>query len=292
MTESTATTAPCLAGEFRPVTEIAVPVLGVDRYDRSLAVAADLAERWEVPVRILHIRLPDDPVDNDQFEAVRSAFHHQHPQVPVESTLVTGDDVPAAVESIVEPTALVLMRSDHADREVTPSTAERILRKVGVAMIVGPSADSEHVVGPVTVALDGSPTAERALDPALAFAHSLDQPVHLVQVVDAATTSHVARLRDGGERVSESGYLQSVAERLEAEEQNVRWEVIHEEDPVAGVLGAVQRRGGGPLVVGSHGDSALGRRMLGSTAMGLVADNTYPVLVVSTANVGEAELTT
>lgn len=292
MTEPITTKAPCLVGEFRPVTEIAVPVLGLDRYDRSLAVAARLAERWQIPVRVLHVRLPDDPVDNDRLEEVRSAFHAQHPQIPVETTLVAGDDIPAAVESIVEPTALVLMRSDHADRDLTPSTAERILRKVGVGLIVGPDADSEHVFGPVTVALDGSPTAERALDAAIAFARSLDRPVHLVQVVDASTTAHVARLRDSGERVSESGYLQSVAERLEAEDVHVAWEIIHDEDPVAGVLSAVQRRGGGPVVLGSHGDSALGRRMLGSTAMGLVADNTYPVLVVSTARGAEPELTT
>lgn len=291
MTEPIATNAPCLVGEFQPVTEIAVPVLGLERYDRSLAVAALLAERWDVPVRIVHVRLPDDPVDNDELESIRSAFHGQHPDIRTESTLVAGDDVATAVESIVPSTALVLMSSDHVDRAATPSTAERILRKVGVAMIVGPEADSEHVFGSVTVALDGSPTAERAVDPAMAFARSIDRPVELVQVVNASTVAHVGRLRAAGERVSESGYLQSVADRLESQERHAGWEVVHDEDPVAGVLGAVRRRGGGPVVLGSHGDSALGRRMLGSTAMGLVADNNYPVLVVSTVDGGEAELT-
>ncbi len=44
-------------------------------------------------------------------------------------------------------------------------------------------------------------------------------------------------------------------------------------------------------MVGSHGASGLPRRMLGSTAMGLVAGNTHPVLVVTTRALDEAELT-
>ena len=243
-----------------------------------------------MPVRLLHIRLPDDPVDNDQLESIRAAFHGRHPQIPIESTLVSGEDVAAAVESIVGRSSFVLMRSDHVDREATPSIAERILRKVGVAMIVGPSADADHVFGPVTIALDGSPTAERAIDVGMAFAQSIGRSVELVQVVDASTSAHVARLRAGGERVSESGYLMSVAERLEDEERHVSWEVIHAEDPVVGVSSVVERAGGGPIVLGSHGDSSLGRRLLGSTAMGLVAESRYPVLVVSTGNNGEPEL--
>lgn len=289
MRETTAS-APCLIGEFEQVTEIAVPVRGTDRYERSLAVAATLAARWGVPVRIMHVRSEDDPVGNDRLEQIRSDFAHLHPEVVVGSTLVVGDDIAESVEAVTPPTALVVMSSDHADRGSTKSTAERILRAVGVALIVGPDADSEHVLGPVNVALDGSPTAEGALAAAGSFARSLDQRLELVQVVDAATSAHVARLRAVGEKVSESGYLQGVVEQLGRQGQPAGWEVVHAEDPVEGVLAAAQRRGGGPIVVGSHGASGLPRRMLGSTAMGLVAGNTHPVLVVTTRAPDEAEL--
>ncbi len=214
MNETAANTAPCLISEFDQVTEIAVPIAGTERYERSLAVAAILASRWGVPVRIMHVRSEGDVVGNDRLEQIRTAFDHQHPEVVAGSTLVAGDDVAESVEAVTPPTALVVMSSDHADRRPIGSMAERILRVVGVALIVGPDADSEHVLGPVTVALDGSPTAERALDAACSFARSFDQRLELVQVVDGATSAHVARLREAGEQVSESGYLRSVVKRL------------------------------------------------------------------------------
>ncbi len=291
MNETTASTAPCLIGEFDQVTEIAVPIGGMERYERSLAVAAILAARWGVPVRIMHVRSEGDVVGNDRLEQIRAAFEHQHPEVMVGSTLVAGEDVAESVEAVTPPTALVVMSSDQVDRRPTGSTAERILRAVGAALIIGPDADSEHVFGPVNVALDGSPTAERAIDAACSFARSLDQRLELVQVVDGATSAHVARLRHAGEQVSESGYLQGVVRRLADAGQPAGWEVVHADDPVEGVLAAVHRRGGGPIVVGSHGASGLPRRMLGSTAMGLVAANTHPVLVVTTRAPDEAELT-
>lgn len=290
MSEPTTTDAPCLAGEFLPVTELAVPISGAPQYERSLAISAGLARHWRLPVRIVHVRVAGDDVDNDVFEAIRASFRARYPDVKVASTLVTGDDVATAVEAVAHPSSLVIMSSDHADRQATPSVAERILRSVGMALMVGPHVDSDHLLGPVTAALDGSPTAEGALDAAVSFARSIGQPLELTQVVDAATTAHVATLHDRGERVSESGYLRSVADRLEADGVRVGWDIVHDDDAVRGVLDAVRRRGGGPIVVGSHGDSDLARRMLGSTAMGLVAENSYPVLVVSTRGGPEAEL--
>lgn len=291
MTNPPVSDAPCLIDEFVPITEISVPIQGNDRYERALAVAATLADRWSLPVHIVHVRLPGDPVDNDRLEVVRSAFRARHPQIPIESTLVAGDAVAGALDSVVPSTALIVMSSDHADREGSASTAEEILRHVGVpALFVGPRADSEHIIASVTVALDGSPTAERALGAATAFAASLGSRVELVQVVNQATVDHVARLRDTGENVSESGYLRGVADRLAAEGHSVGWEVVRDEDPVHGLLSSNEGLGGGPIVVGTHGDTGLARRMLGSTAMGLVAGNNFPVLVVTTGGRDEAEL--
>lgn len=293
MTHPSTTDAPCLIGEFDPVTEITVPIQARDRYERGLAVAAALAERWRLPVHIAHVRLSSDPVDNDRLEVVRSAFQARHPQIPTESTLVAGDAVPEALAPVVPRTALLVMSSDHADTDGTASIAEDILRDLGgVALLVGPRADSEHVIASVTVALDGSPTAERALPAGMAFAASLGTRAELVQVVNKATADHVARLREAGEQVSESGYVRSVADRLAAEGHNVGWEIVHDEDAVHGLLSSNERLGGGPIVIGTHGDTGLARRMLGSTAMGLVAGNNFPVLVVTTGGRDEPELST
>ena len=292
MNDSASTRAPNLIDEFISTSEIAVPLVARDRHEPALHVANDLAERWDLGVHIIHVRLPGDPVDNDQLEAIRSAFMARFPDTEISSTLVSGNDVAEAVSQAIPPTALTVMRSMHADGTGSASVAESILRATGVpAFVIGPKADVEDLSRPVVVALDGSPTAELALDAAVAFAAAIGQRVQLVQVIDPSTSAHVARLRAEGQRVAESGHLQSVAERLAAAGHNVGWEVMHETDVVRGLLSAVQHLGGGVVALGTHGDSGLARRMLGSTAMGLVAASPYPVLVVTTGGRDEVEIT-
>ena len=78
MTDPSATQAPCLTGEFDPITEIAVPIRANRRYDRALEVAATLAGRWIVPVHIVHVRVQNDPVDNDRLDVI---VYHFRPLV-------------------------------------------------------------------------------------------------------------------------------------------------------------------------------------------------------------------
>lgn len=291
MSEARTEQPPCLTGEFAPTSEITVPVLARDRHDPALTLANDLATRWGIGVHIVHVRLPDDPVDNDRLEKVRSAFRSRHPNTDVESTLVAGESVPEALAPVIAPRALTVMRSEHAARGGSASVAEGIVRVAGgPCLIIGPDADHEDLERPVLVALDGSPTAERALDTAVAFAESIDQRLVLVQVVTSATSTHVARLRSEGQRVSESGHLRSVARRLADNGHQVGWEVVHADDAVAGILGAARSLGAGVISLGTHGDSGLARRMLGSTAMGLVAEGTSPVLMVTTGGHDELEI--
>ena len=292
MNDSTRTQAPNLTDEFAATSEIVVPLMAHDRHEPALSVAHNLAQRWNLGIHIVHVRLPDDPVDNDRLEAIRSAFSQRFPGTDTSSTLVSGEQIAEALAPIIPPTALTIMRSMHADQGGIASIAGSILRAIaGPALIIGPNADYEDLSRPVVVALDGSPTAERAIDCAVAFAASIGQRLQLVQVIDPSTSAHVARLRSDGQRVAESGYLQSVADRLLASGHNVGWEVIHGTDVVRGLLSAVQHLGGGVVVLGTHGDSGIARRMLGSTAMGLVATSVSPVLVVVTAGRDEPELT-
>lgn len=282
--DATTERAPCLMGEFEPTSEIAVPILARDRHDPALTVANDLAERWEIGVHIVHVRLPHDTVDNDRLEEVRAAFAGRHPETEIQSTLVSGESIPEALIPVIAPGALIVLKSEHAARGGSASVAEAILRTAaGPSLIIGPEASYEDLARPVLIALDGSPTSERALDTAVAFAESMDQRLVLVQVVTSATSAHVAKLRSEGQQVSESGHLRSVANRLNRAGHPVGWEVVHDEDSVSGILGAARQLKSGVIVLGTHGDSGLARRMLGSTAMGLVAKSSSPVLVVATA---------
>ncbi len=291
MNHPSATQAPCLVDEFVPTSEIVVPLMAHDRHDPAVTLAQVLAERWGLGVHLVHVRLRNDPVDSDRLETVRAAVRARHPGTEVSSTLVAGESIPEAVAPVIPSSALIVMTSEHADQAGTTSVAEGILKATGgPAMVIGPNADHEDIAKPVIVALDGSPTAEDALACAVAFAESIEQRLQLVHVVAPSTSAHVARLRAEGQRVSESGYVQSVAERLSKAGHNAGWEVVHETDVVRGLLSAAKRMGDGVVVLGTHGDSGLARRMLGSTAMGLVAASKSPVLVVVTGGRDEIEI--
>lgn len=283
--------APHLSDEFVQTSEIIVPLAGKERHERALTLAQRLAERWGIPVHIVHIQLQDDPADSGHIGAARSAFRARHPKTGIRATLAAGDSVADAMAQIVPSTALIVMSSEHAEDGEAGSVAEGILRATGgPALVLGPKADHEHVAGPVIVALDGSPTSEDALDCAVAFAEAMGERIQLVQIVDPATTQHVARLRAEGQRVSESGHLQSVAARLVDAGHNAGWEVVHETNVVRGLIAAARRCGSGVIAIGTHGDTGLARRMLGSTAMGLVAASSQPVLVVKTGGRDELEI--
>ncbi len=292
MNHSSRTEAPKLVDEFVATSEIVVPLVGQDRHEPALTVANDLARRWGVPVHMLHVRQSDDSVDNDRLEEIRAAFRGRFPATEVNSTLVSGNDVAKAAAEAIPASALIVMRSMQAAEPRVSSMAEEILRATGgPALMIGSNADYEDLSRPVVVALDGSSTAEAAVDGAVAFAASIGQRVQLVQVVDPSTSAHVGKLRAEGQRVAESGHLQSIAERLQAAGHQVGWEVVHETDVVRGLLSAVKHLGAGIVALGSHGNSGLVRSMLGSTAMGLVAASPYPVLVVSTGGRDDLEIT-
>lgn len=291
MNRPSAMHAPHLSDEFLPTLEIIVPLAGKERHEPALTLAQRLAERWGIPVHIVHVQLQDDPVDGGRLEAARAAFRARYPQTGIKATLVAGDSVADAMTQVIPSSALIVMSSEHADEGEAGSVAEGILRSTGgPAVFLGPHADHEHIAGPVIVALDGSPTSEDALDCAVAFAEAMGERVQLVQVVDPATTQHVARLRADGQRVSESGHLQSVAARLVEAGHNAGWEVVHETDVVRGLIATARHCGSGVIAIGTHGDTGLARRMLGSTAMGLVAASTQPVLVVQTGGRDELEI--
>lgn len=276
-----------------PIRELVVPIIGVDRYDRAVAVAAGLARHWHTPVRLVHVVTEaQDPMDSEQLEKKRRELSAQYPDVTFNAWLLEGDDATEMIVRAVRRSSLLVLASDHAHRWGSgDSVAETLMRDVArPVLLCGTEVDSEHVFGPVVVAIDGSPTAEAALDPALALATSFGTRLWLVRVVDDATAEHVAKLKASGTMASESAYVIGLADRLEAAGANVGWEIVHNDDPVDGLLEFAQHQGAGPIVVGSHGDSGVTRTTFGSTAMGLVERSRYPVLVINTGGRDEPQL--
>ncbi len=150
------------------------------------------------------------------------------------------------------------------------------------------------------LALDGTPLAERILEPALVIGKALGATFTLICVVrpawpvfsphGAAGSTEEPSLKwtdaqkiDGKQRHNAEVYLQTVAERLRAEGTTVQTRVCVAERAAAAIL--EQAAAGGADLIGlqTHGRGGISRLMLGSVADKVVRGSSLPVLVGRTS---------
>ena len=122
------------------------------------------------------------------------------------------------------------------------------------------------VYSTVVVPLDGSPTAARALPPAIAVANAQHIPLTIMTVTTPAFTASVAnRLR---EQAADAGMRYPSIELL-----------LSARPPADPLLAAIDRRPGSLLVMTTHGSSHIGQ-FLGGTAESILRARTGPTLLV------------
>jgi nucleotide-binding universal stress UspA family protein len=140
----------------------------------------------------------------------------------------------------------------------------------------------------ILVPIDGSSTAQRGLDEAIALAQRLGSALHLLNVVDARMLiSEVSvyappnQLLDDWRAAGEQ-LLGAAAERARAQGLVVDSKVLC--DPGLRVcdliLQEAKTTGAGLIVMGTHGRRGLRRLTLGSDAELVLRDSPVPVLLV------------
>ena len=271
-----------------PVTELLVALVPGGLYDKGAVIAAGLCERWGTQLKLVHVGPDQGPLEEAAGRVAAA-----HPGLEVTTMRLDTSDIAGSIAGLARPERLLVVETTHAaGTGAVPSTADDILRAYpGPVLLLGPETDSEHASGDVVIGVDGSPLAEAAVRPGTALSHSLDAPVWVVSVVPAAVSEQVRTLRTRGERVSESGYVRSVAENLVAAGTNAGWEIVNAEDPVAGMVEFARQRPVGFIVVGTHGESGFQRLALGSVCMGIVAESPVPVLAIKSDEAAQFALT-
>jgi nucleotide-binding universal stress UspA family protein len=140
----------------------------------------------------------------------------------------------------------------------------------------------------ILVPIDGSATARRGLDEAIALASRLGSSLHLLNVVDARTLIGGAAIyappvqllddwRAAGEKLLDEAVAQARANGLAAEGKVLC-------DPGQRVCDLILREtrdgGAGLIVMGTHGRRGLSRLTLGSDAELVLRESPVPVLLV------------
>ena len=137
----------------------------------------------------------------------------------------------------------------------------------------------------ILVPLDGSPLAERALEPALEMARTTDAEIILLEAVqDSLAPVPEARylvplMETYRSAVTSMKYLRNVAARLRPQVKKVRWHV-EEGEPVGAILSFAHHQDVDVIVMGTHGRTGLSWVVMGSVAEKVAVTTHRPVVLV------------
>ncbi len=289
---------------------IVVALDGSDLSERALPYAVALAKAsqasihlvtvWEEGERALVANLPDVSVSvfkkGEQHWERYLAAHAKSVKaegVLVETEVVVGDPTTELLQLIeeIEPSVLVLASHGRSGigRWRYGSVADKLARAASVpTLIVGPSVlegtEKPTAIKRIMVPLDGSPTAESALRPALELADALDAEVLLARSLQWATQAmlygvpdvNIAMIDEDLSKASES-YLSQIKDSLNSD-RVVEAVVLHG-PPADALIALVEARDVDLIVMTSHTRDGLPRALLGSVADRLL-QAPAPVLLI------------
>lgn len=270
--------------------EVVVPLIGDDLGDRGLAVAIDYAERLSLPIRLVTVANAAGPPGGDTkaadaLERARTRVAANHPGVEVAADLTSALDVASGLTSALHRDSLVVLATQHAGADDGSfSVAEGLVSHWdGMVVMVGPDALAADLPGPVVVPLDGSPSGRHALTGCLALTGVWEGPVWLLHVVDTATHTKMAELREAGYAISENVFVKELADELTDSGQPAGWEIVHDDDPVRAIIDFAHQRGAALIAIGTHGAGRTSRTF-GSVSMRIVHEAPVPVAVMGSSS--------
>lgn len=219
--------------------------------------------------------------------------------VPVETTVLTGGVMEALEEhtAALKPDLAVLTTHGRGplSRFWFGSVADELIRRLPMPLLlmrpqnVAPSLEELPTLRRILIPLDGSPHAEKILEPAQALGrlwkadYTLFRAVHPVTVpaLEPANYSIGAVDEEGIEdaKAKALDYLETLAIPARAESFNVRTRVTMHEQPALAVLEEADRQEADAIAIETHGRRGLARLFLGSVADKVVRGSTVPVLI-------------
>ena len=188
---------------------------------------------------------------------------------PVETTLEFG--VPSQVfEELQSRTELLVLgrRGEHAAMggDYPGSTMDRYVRRASRCCMVTPAKFAR--VEKILIAVDGSPSAARALQEAAELANGLKAPLVILAVAD----------RDSG--LPDAEATVRTAHSIVRAHDCAAAALTATGSPTLRILEMAAATGCGLVVLGMHGHGWIYDRMIGSVAANLVARSEIPVMLV------------
>jgi nucleotide-binding universal stress UspA family protein len=295
---------------------ILVPLDGSSFSEHALPYAVEVAaaRHAQLTLALVHVRHAPVTTDRTLREAL-DAWEAAHTEreaeylrelaervsrehgVDARVRLLTGEVVPSLEREVRDEAMDLVVMTTHGRaglaRAWLGSVADSLLRHLAVpVLIIRPSEESprperveyRHVV----IGLDGSPRAERAIEPALALVKEQDARVTLLRVVSppSAVTSpylpHAARIshEEMQERQEQATtYLTDIRERLGQRVDHIETVALLEYHAARAILGYVTEHGVDLIALSTHGRGSVSRLLMGSVTDKVVRATAVPVVV-------------
>ena len=256
---------------------ILAPLDDSTQSQRALTYAQALATATGGSLNLVRVTDLDDEA---HFNSLASnARRLQDAGVAVEWSVVSGVDAQTAVretEAAWQPDLIVMATntSSGADRWLNGSVAEAVVKSARVPVLLVPRDWDRSLVARgtarVLVALDGSTSAERAVDVVLHLVSRLPSEYVLVRAI------HAERDRHGAE-----DYLAHMATRMESmlDGREVAWRVLVE-SPVTVISNSARELDVDAIAMSTRGQGAAHLLSIGSTAAQVVDQATVPVILL------------
>jgi len=246
-------------GPSAPLSRLVVPITLDHRYDRGMAIATRLAERWSLPI---HLR----PLSRPQPDTIDLTHENLDPVLSFADELMPGDLVVTGTGQLeIGHPAMSFAQALSYEWD-------------GPIVMVGPEARLDiSLDGDVVAALDGTSCAPREIRIAALFAAALGSSLRFVRVVSPGAIAGTQRLGARRESASEAAYAIDLTEPIDL--RDVSWTVIHTDDAASALADFVDRPDAAFLAITSPGMFALVHPRFGSICMEVVQASPRPVLV-------------
>jgi nucleotide-binding universal stress UspA family protein len=303
---------------------ILAPLDGSRFAEHALPLAAAIARRAKANLQVAHKHIPPEPVHPDSVlaEDPRLAPQERNRERAYLEKIVrrlTASGVSTVSAKVLEgPTAETLAGHVEANgmdlvvmtthgrgplsRFWLGSVADALVRRLTVPILLirpseeEPSGAGEPLPRHILIPLDGSPLAEKILEPAIALgelagaeytlfhaviplpAMTPDATIFAASVLDLELTEKLA--------VESRTYLKGVAERLRARGLKVRERVVVQSSVAEAILAEAKQAGADAIALETHGRGGFARLLMGSVADKIVRASHTPVLVQSMTPTG------
>ncbi len=302
------------------IRSILVPLDGSTFGEHALPLAAGLARRAAAALHLVHVHQVVPPTtiagvavmdtldlhlrqDEQAYLADAARRLTDVGPVRVATALLEGEVEPAIRAHAARVEADLVVMSTHGrgalGRFWLGSVADQLVRDLPRPVLVvrphegKPDLHREPDLGNILLPLDGTPHAEKVIEPALQLGKLFDSSFTLVQVVKPALrysylpegsfiqAADMPEVQEFQKQLRDEAqaYLDGVAARLKEKGVRAQTRVLVDEQPAVAILLEAQVHHAGLIAIETHGRAGLSRLFLGSVADKLVRGGVVPVLL-------------